>query len=106
MNEVYCALQAHALVGECPRWHPTEQVLYWVDIYEPSLNRLDTNTGESIIVLGEGHESNMQTKCTSYIVIGSTKDPLSRRDEWLPIYHCRGFKENLQTYWPHLKRWG
>jgi sugar lactone lactonase YvrE len=47
LNEVYCALQAHALVGECPRWHPTEQVLYWVDIYEPSLNRLDTNTGES-----------------------------------------------------------
>jgi len=63
-------------------------------------------TGESIIVLGEGHESNMQTKCTSYTVIGSTKDPLSRRDEWLPIYHCRGFKENLQTYWPQLKRWG
>ena len=63
-------------------------------------------TGESLIVLGEGHESNMQTKCTSYSVIGNTKDPLSRPDEWLPIYHCRGFKWDLQTIWPELKRWG
>jgi hypothetical protein len=63
-------------------------------------------TGESIIVLGEGHESNMQTKCTSYSIIGNTEDPLSRRDEWLPIYHCRGFKWNLQTFWPEMKRWG
>jgi len=62
-------------------------------------------TGESLIVLGEGHERNMQTKCTSYSIIGETKDPLSRPDEWLPIYHCRGFKQNLQTIWPELKRW-
>jgi hypothetical protein len=62
-------------------------------------------TGESLIVLGEGHEENMQTKCASYSVIGTTEDPLSRRDEWLPIYHCRGFKWNLQTVWPELKRW-
>ena len=62
-------------------------------------------TGESLIVLGEGHESNTQTKCTSYSVIGNTKDPLSRPDEWLPIYHCREFKWDLQTIWPELKRW-
>jgi hypothetical protein len=62
-------------------------------------------TGESLIVLGEGNEQNMQTKCASYSVIGSTEDPLSRRDEWLPIYYCRGFKWNLQTVWPELKRW-
>jgi hypothetical protein len=63
-------------------------------------------TGESLIVLGEGHESNMQTKCASYSIIGNTEHPLSRPDEWLPIYHCRGFKWNLQTIWPELKRWG
>jgi hypothetical protein len=62
-------------------------------------------TGESIIVLGEGNEHNMQTKCASYSIIGNTQDPLSRPDEWLPIYHCRGFKWNLQTIWPELKRW-
>jgi hypothetical protein len=62
-------------------------------------------TGESMIVLGEGDEGNMQTKCASYLIIGNTKDPLSRPDEWLPIYHCRRFKWNLQAIWPELKRW-
>jgi hypothetical protein len=62
-------------------------------------------TGESMIVLGDGDERNMQTKCASYSIIGNTKDPLSRPDEWLPIYHCRGFKWNLQDIWPEMKRW-
>ena len=62
-------------------------------------------TGESIIVLGEGNQRNMQTKCASYSIIGNTKDPLSRPDEWMPIYHCRGFKWNLQKIWPELKHW-
>lgn len=62
-------------------------------------------TGESMIVLGEGDERNMQTKCTSYSIIGNTNDPLSGPDEWLPIYHCRGFKGNLQAVWPELKHW-
>lgn len=46
-NEVKCVLKRTALVGECPRWHPTEKALYWVDIYEPSLNRFDPETGEN-----------------------------------------------------------
>jgi hypothetical protein len=62
-------------------------------------------TGESLIVLGEGDESNMQNDCASYSIVGDGNDPLSRPDEWLPIYHCRGFKWNLQTFWPELKRW-
>jgi hypothetical protein len=60
-------------------------------------------TGESLIVLGEGHEENMQTKCASYSIIGNTKHPLSRPDEWYPIYHCRGLKWNLQEVWPKVK---
>jgi hypothetical protein len=62
-------------------------------------------TGESLIVLGEGNEDNMQTKCASYSIIGSTEHPLSRPDEWRPIYHCRGFKWNLQEVWPEMKHW-
>jgi sugar lactone lactonase YvrE len=42
-----CVLEAKATVGECPRWHPLEKALYWVDIYEPSLNRFDPRTGEN-----------------------------------------------------------
>jgi len=63
-------------------------------------------TGESLIVLGEDDESNMQRDCMSYSVIGTAKDPLSRPDEWLPIYYCRGLKWRLRTIWPELKRWG
>jgi hypothetical protein len=62
-------------------------------------------TGESLIVLGDDNEDNMRNKCASYTIIGNTKYPLSRPDEWLPIYHCRGFKWNLQQIWPQLKRW-
>jgi hypothetical protein len=62
-------------------------------------------TGESMIVLGDRYERNMQTKCTSYSVIGHTDYPLSRPDEWMPIYHCRGFKWNLQEFWPKMKHW-
>jgi hypothetical protein len=62
-------------------------------------------TGESIIVLGEGNEHNMQKNCASYSIIGNTTHPLSRPDEWHPIYHCRGFKWNLQEHWPQMKHW-
>lgn len=62
-------------------------------------------TGESMIVLGEGSERNMQTKCASYSIVGNTEHPLSRPNEWNPIYHCRGFKWNLQEAWPELKKW-
>lgn len=62
-------------------------------------------TGESIIVLGEGHERNMQEHCKSYSIIGNTKHPLSRPDEWKPIYHCRGYEWNLQEIWPRMKHW-
>jgi len=62
-------------------------------------------TGESIIVLGDGDERNMQTKCATYSTIGTTRHPLSRPDEWMPIYHCRGFKWSLQDIWPTMKRY-
>jgi hypothetical protein len=62
-------------------------------------------TGESLIILGDGDERNMQTKCTSYSIIGNTMHPLSRPDEWLPIYHCQGFKWNLKEIWPQTKHW-
>jgi Dolichyl-phosphate-mannose-protein mannosyltransferase len=62
-------------------------------------------TGESLIVLGEGDERNMQRDCATYSIVGNAKDPLSRPDEWMPIYYCRGLKWKLQTMWPELKRW-
>ena len=62
-------------------------------------------TGASIIVLGEGDARNMQRDCSSYKVVGTTEYPLSRPDEWNPIYYCRGLKWNLKTVWPQAKHW-
>jgi sugar lactone lactonase YvrE len=42
-----CVLDAKASLGECPVWSVDEQVLYWVDINAPSLNRFDPSTGRN-----------------------------------------------------------
>jgi hypothetical protein len=62
-------------------------------------------TGENMIILGEGNPHRMEELCTSFSVIGNTEYPLSRPDEWNPIYSCKGFKYNLKDVWPHLKHW-
>lgn len=40
-------LNAQATLAECPVWATDEQVLYWVDIVAPSLNRFDPATGHN-----------------------------------------------------------
>jgi L-arabinonolactonase len=47
MNNLNCAFKCNALVGESPRWNVDDQALWWVDIYQPSLNRFDPATGEN-----------------------------------------------------------
>ncbi|HEX8012147.1 MAG TPA: SMP-30/gluconolactonase/LRE family protein [Casimicrobiaceae bacterium] len=42
-----CVLDVKASLGECPVWSVDEQVLYWVDINAPSLNRFDPLTGRN-----------------------------------------------------------
>ena len=42
-----CVLDVKASLGECPVWSVAEQVLYWVDINAPSLNRFDPATGDA-----------------------------------------------------------
>jgi sugar lactone lactonase YvrE len=42
-----CVLDIKASLGECPVWSAIEQVLYWVDINAPSLNRFDPATGRN-----------------------------------------------------------
>jgi len=41
-------LDVKASLGECPVWSVADQVLYWVDINAPSLNRFDPATGLNI----------------------------------------------------------
>jgi sugar lactone lactonase YvrE len=42
-----CVLDIQASLGECPTWSVDEQLLYWVDINAPSLNRFDPRTGRN-----------------------------------------------------------
>lgn len=42
-----CVLDVRASLGECPLWSRAEQVLYWIDINAPSLNRFDPATGDN-----------------------------------------------------------
>jgi sugar lactone lactonase YvrE len=42
-----CVLDGRASLGEGPVWSVAEQVLYWVDINAPSLNRFDPATGRN-----------------------------------------------------------
>jgi sugar lactone lactonase YvrE len=46
-NALRCVLDVRASLGECPVWSATEDVLYWVDINAPSLNRFDPATGNN-----------------------------------------------------------
>lgn len=48
-DPVQLELDAHAQLGECPRWSTREQVLYWVDIAAHTLNRFDPASGENVV---------------------------------------------------------
>jgi sugar lactone lactonase YvrE len=45
-----CVLDARASLGEGPVWSPAEQVLYWIDINAPSLNRFDPRTARNDVM--------------------------------------------------------
>jgi sugar lactone lactonase YvrE len=44
---VDCIVDAKAVVAETPVWDVREQALWWVSIFEPSLNRYDPATGKN-----------------------------------------------------------
>lgn len=43
--QIELVVDARAATGECPTWNENERALYWVDIEEPALHRLDPATG-------------------------------------------------------------
>jgi len=44
----HCVLDIRASLGEGPVWSVREQVLYWVDINAPTLNRFDPRSGRNV----------------------------------------------------------
>ncbi len=45
MVEIRCAVDAKARLGESTYWDPAAQVLWWIDIYGPTIHRYDPVTG-------------------------------------------------------------
>jgi sugar lactone lactonase YvrE len=43
---IECIFDEPAILGECPLWHPVENVLYWIDIVKPALHCLDIKTAQ------------------------------------------------------------
>jgi sugar lactone lactonase YvrE len=41
MAEIACVAHTQDILGEVPRWHPIERVLYWIDAFKPAIHRLD-----------------------------------------------------------------
>jgi len=46
MVSVVCVAQTDDVLGEVPLWHPTENALYWIDLFKPAINRLDIRDGQ------------------------------------------------------------
>ncbi len=45
MVDIACVADTKDVLGEVPRWHPVERVLYWIDAFKPAIHRLDPATG-------------------------------------------------------------
>lgn len=75
------ALDARADLGECPRWHAAEGLLYWVDIHRCELHRLDPMTGKN-----ETRRFNQPIGCFAFRAKGglllAMKDGLAILESW------------------------
>ena len=61
-------------------------------------------TGEIVIRVGSPIED-VKPAYDSVVVAATDDNPYALSYETLPILLCRGLKSNLQTVWPHLKKW-
>jgi L-arabinonolactonase len=46
MVDIACVAQTEDVLGEVPLWHPSEHVLYWIDLFKPAIHRLDPASGK------------------------------------------------------------
>jgi sugar lactone lactonase YvrE len=45
--DVTCVANTQDVLGEVPRWHQSEQALYWIDALKPAIHRLDPASGRT-----------------------------------------------------------
>ena len=46
MDDVTCVANTNDVLGEVPRWHASENALYWIDAFKPAVHRLDPASGK------------------------------------------------------------
>lgn len=75
------ALKTDAELGECPRWHPDERKLYWVDIARCAFHRFDPVTG-----VNETRHFDAPVGCFAFVEGGGfvlgMKDGFARLTDW------------------------
>ena len=47
MTDIHVVLDTQAAIGESPTWCAAQSALYWIDVKEPALHRLDPASGAS-----------------------------------------------------------
>jgi len=75
------ALDARAELGEGPRWHGSEQCLYWVDIPRNELHRFDPATGRDEIRRFTDPVGCFAFRARGGLVL-AMKDGLALLDDW------------------------
>ncbi|MCB1489183.1 MAG: SMP-30/gluconolactonase/LRE family protein [Bauldia sp.] len=48
MTEITCVVNSKSLLGESTYWDPKEGVLWWIDIYGPTIHRFDPRSGRDM----------------------------------------------------------
>lgn len=81
MTQVTVALEAAALLGECPRWHAEQRRLYWVDIARNRLHRFDPATGADVHRTFDAPVGCFAFHRGGGLVLGM-KDGLALLDDW------------------------
>jgi len=99
-SAVAIALDAHAALGEGPRWHAREARLYWVDIERWELHRFDPASGQD-----EMRRFDAPVGCFAFRASGglllAMKDGLALLDDWAGT--PRPFGEQILAGRPDLR---
>ena len=55
MIEIECVVDSKSLLGEGTYWDAKANVLWWIDIWGPTIHRTDPTTGKEVFVIRVGN---------------------------------------------------
>lgn len=112
MNRLQCVFKIPSLLGECPLWAPTEQVLYWIDIlkglvhrFDPSINQNQTiQLHQLVSSIGHSQENKLILTLRKQIALLDLKShqlsPIAEVEQNLPDNRFNDGKcDRLGNFW-------